>query len=71
MMMNEEDVKHVLDFKERSAKIEALLSAALGVIQLLEHDIIQLNRNPIPRLSLGALLEEARKIGVLPQEVEL
>ncbi len=70
-MMNEEDVKHVLDFKERSAKIEALLSAALGVIQLLEHDIIQLNRNPIPRLSLGALLEEARKIGVLPQEVEL
>ena len=71
MQPNEEDFKHILDFKERSDKMEALLSAALGVIALLRDDIIQINRNPIPRLALAALLHAAKEIGVQPQEVEL
>ena len=69
----EKDFAHmgILEFQERAQKIEALLSAALGVIALLRDDIIQINRNPIPVLALKALIHAAAEIGVLPQEVEL
>ncbi len=71
MQPNAEDFEHILNFQIRAQKIEALLSAALGVIVLLRDDIIQINRNPMPVLALKALLKEAEGIGVLPQEVEL